>query len=172
MLKILGSIFLIMGFGVIGLVVARNLSLRPLELRQVQNGLKMLETEILYGLTPLPEALSRVSNQISFPINKLFSQSSNYLKNGEGLTAGEAWEISLNELEQESSLLAEDIEILISFGKGLGGSDRDEQTKHLKLVQDHLKNAEFKAEKIKETNQKVYKYLGFSFGAVIALILV
>lgn len=172
MVKILGSLFLIVGFGAIGLVIARNLSLRPLELRQVQNGLKMLETEILYGLTPLPEALLRVSAQINYPIDKLFFQSSESLKNGEGLTASEAWEISLEELEKESSLLKEDIDILISFGKGLGGSDRDEQTKHLKLVQDHLKNAEFKAEKLKEANQKIYKYLGFSFGAIIALVLV
>lgn len=171
MLKILGALFLILGCGLIGLVIARNLSLRPLQIRYVENGLNILETEILYGLTPLPEALKNVGRQVSYPVNELYLRSSSYLKNGDGLTAGEAWDLSLAELEKESALLPEDIDILSNFGRSLGGSDCEEQRKNLKLAKEHLKNIEYKAEKIKEKNQKIYKYLGFSFGTVIALIL-
>lgn len=160
-----------MGTGTVGLIIARNFSLRPQQLRHLKSALQMLETEVLFGLTPLPLGLQRVGKKMAFPINKLFEITGDYLNRGEGLTAGEAWEIALKELELESALLPEDLDILLYFGQSLGGSDREEQYKNFKLVQEHLKNAEDKAERLKAKNAKIWKYLGFSFGGVIALIL-
>jgi len=171
MLKFLGAIIIILCSGIIGLVVARNYSLRPQELRYLRNGMQMLETEILYGLTPLPQALQRVGSRLPRPINKLYIQTAALLINGEGSIAAEAWGKALENLEQESSLLPEDLDILYYFGQSLGGSDREEQGKNLKLVQEHLKNMEEKAENLKEKNQKLWQYLGFSMGTIIALVL-
>ena len=81
---------LIMSTGIVGLVIARNISLRPQQIRHIKSGLQMLETEMLYGLTPLPQALKRVGARIASPINLLFITSSQYLERGEGITAGEA----------------------------------------------------------------------------------
>lgn len=171
MLRIIGAIMLIMGTGTVGLVIARNFSLRPQQIRHLKSALQMLETEVLFGLTPLPLGLQRVGKKMASPINKLFLITGKHLSKGEGLTAGEAWEIALKELEQESALLLEDLDILLYFGQSLGGSDREEQHKNFKLVQEHLKNAESKAEELKIRNTKMWQYLGFSFGGVIALIL-
>ena len=171
MLKVVGAMLLIMSTGIVGLVIARNISLRPQQIRHIKSGLQMLETEMLYGLTPLPQALKRVGARIASPINLLFITSSQYLEKGEGITAGEAWELALNELEQESALLSEDLDILLYFGQSLGGSDKEEQSKNLKMVQEHLKNVEQKAEESKARNTKLWQYVGFSLGAVIALIL-
>jgi stage III sporulation protein AB len=96
---------LVMGTGTVGLIIARNFSLRPQQLRHLKSALQMLETEVLFGLTPLPLGLQRVGKKMAFPINKLFEITGDYLNRGEGLTAGEAWEIALKELEQESALL-------------------------------------------------------------------
>jgi stage III sporulation protein AB len=167
----MGAVMLIIASGIVGLVVARNYSLRPQQIRYLQNAMQMLETEILYGLTPLPLALKRVGKRLPHPINDLFYKTADLLIEGEGLTAGEAWEIALHDLEEESALLPEDLDILVYFGQSLGGSDREEQSKNLKLVKEHLINMEKKADQLKEKNQKLWQYLGFSLGAIIALIL-
>jgi len=171
MLKIIGAIMLIIGLGIVGLVVARNYSLRPQQIRYLQNGIKMLETEMLFGLTPLPQALKRIGKRMPYPIDKFYILTADLLINGEGLTAAEAWEMGLEELDQNSALLPEDLDILLYFGQSLGGSDREEQSKNLRLVQEHLRNAEIKAEQLKEKNQKLWQYLGFSLGTIVALIL-
>ena len=62
---------LVMGTGTVGLNIARNFSLRPQQLRHLKSALQMLETEVLFGLTPLPLGLQRVG-KMAFPINKLF----------------------------------------------------------------------------------------------------
>lgn len=171
MIKIIGALFLIMALGIVGLVIAGNYSLRPQQIRYMQHGLQMLETEMLYGLTPLPIALKRVGKKLPHPIHQLFFRTADLLVNGEGITAGEAWEEALSELSEESALLPEDLDVLLYFGQSLGGSDREEQSKNLKLVQEHLKVLERKAEDLRAKNQKLWKYLGFSLGTVIVLIL-
>ncbi|MGI6225447.1 MAG: stage III sporulation protein AB, partial [Peptococcales bacterium] len=71
----------------------------------------------------------------------------------------------------ESALLPEDLDVLLLFGQSLGGSDREEQEKNLRLVKEQLSTLERKAEELKAKNKKLWQYLGFSMGAVIALIL-
>jgi len=169
--KLIGAIFLIMGLGISGLVIARNYSLRPQQLRYLHHGLQMLETEMLYGLTPLPIALKRVGKRLPFPIGRFYLVVADFLVKSEGMTAGEAWEKALKDLEEVSSLLPEDLDVLLYFGQSLGGSDREEQEKNLKLVKEQLTNLEQKAEEAKAKNQKLWQYLGFSLGGVIVLIL-
>jgi len=169
--KFIGALFLISGMGISGLVIARNYSLRPQQLRYLQHGMQMLETEMLYGLTPLPIALRRVAKRIPFPIGRFYSLVAEFLVNGEGITAGEAWEKALRDLEEESALLPEDLDILLYFGNSLGGSDKEEQGKNLRLVKEQLTNLERKAEDLKAKNQKLWQYLGFSLGGVMVLIL-
>lgn len=171
MVKLIGVILIIAGLGIVGLVIARNYSLRPVQLRYMHHGLQMLETEILYGLTPLPIALRRVGKGVPYPIGQFFDITASLLVKGEGTTAGEAWAMGLNILGEESALLPEDLDVLLLFGQSLGGSDREEQEKNLRLVKEQLSTLELKAEELKGKNKKLWQYLGFSMGAVIALIL-
>jgi len=172
MLKLCGALLIIMALGIVGLVIAGNYSLRPQQLRYLIHGIKMLETEMLYGLTPLPIALKRVGKKLPAPVGQFFLNTADFLIKGEGLTAGEAWEMALNDLANESALLPEDLDVLLYFGQGLGGSDREEQSKNLNLVKEQLLNQERKAEELRAKNQKLWQYLGFSLGAVIVLILI
>ena len=77
-----------------------------------------------------------------------------------------------SELAEESALLMEELDILLYFSQSLGVADREEQGKSLRLVKEQLMNMEKKAEELKEKNQKLWQYLGFSLGAVIALVLI
>ncbi len=172
MFKMVGAILIIIGSGITGLIIARNYSLRPQQIRYLRNGMQMLETEILYGLTPLPEALRRIGQRLPFPIGQFYLRTSELLTHGEGLPAFEAWEIALRDLQDNSALLAEDLDILYYFGQSLGGSDRQEQEKNLRLVLEQLRQLEIKAEELKVKNKKLWQYLGFSLGAVVVLILI
>jgi len=131
----------------------------------------MLETEIYYSLTPLPEALSRVGKRFESEIGQFFFQVSQLMTGNEMLTADEAWKKSLNWLKENSFLTESDIDILKNFGFNLGCSDREEQIKHLKLVQQQLLHQEGNAEKEREKNERMWRHMGFWGGLLIVIIL-
>ena len=156
--------------GWVGLTVAKNYHSRPWELRFLCSALQMLETEIVYASTPLPDALKKIAGRIQNPVTLLFETASNTLKTGEGCSAGEAWTAALKKYTQVTSLIKADLDILYSFGHGLGASDKNEQVKILQLTREQLKNQEISAETERIKNEQIWRMLGFLIGLVIVFI--
>lgn len=154
-----------------GLIIAHSYASRPEYIKTLRSALRMLETEISYALTPLPEALNRVGNRIGGPVGYFLISVSVQLSTEYSPTSGEVWESCLAELGTETSLTAGDFDILRSFGYTLGISDRDDQIKNLRLAQEQLKNQEYTAEKLRESNQKMWRTIGFLGGLAVVFIL-
>lgn len=172
MLKLLGSAAVVFSCTLIGMTVASSYRRRPGEIRALQNALQMLETEVSYGATPLPDALSYVAERSDSRVALLFNLASQELMTMRGITAREAWETALKEYYPKSALNRSDRAILQELGNSLGISDREDQVKHLILAKEQLKLEQAKAEEDSLKNTKVYNYLGFLGGLTIVLVLI
>ncbi|MEW6065423.1 stage III sporulation protein AB [Desulforamulus profundi] len=172
MLKFLGAAAVVFSCTLIGMTVASSYSRRPGEIRSLLNALQMLETEVSYGATPLPEALTHVAERCDPRVAPLFSRTGEELMTMRGITAREAWETALNQYYPKSALTRADRGILLELGNSLGVSDREDQVKHLVLAKEQLKLEQTKAEEASLKNTKVYNYLGFLGGLTIVLILI
>ncbi|MBO8137305.1 MAG: stage III sporulation protein AB [Desulfotomaculum sp.] len=172
MLKLIGAALILCACACTGFSVARDYRRRPVELRLLQSALQMLETEISYGATPLPDALEQVGKRCESTVSSLFMITSQNLLKGEGITAGEAWEEALKKFHRKSSLKTSDLEVLRVLGSSLGISDREDQVKHLRLAREQLKIEAAKAEEEAAKNVKLYNYLGFLGGLTIILIFI
>lgn len=171
MVKLVGALVIVAASGVAGQVVARGYARRPLELDFLQSALQMLETEIAYGATPLPEALVRIAGHQPAPVGPFLCRVAELLRGGEGRTAGEAWLQALGEHYQRMALNAGDREILAAFGANLGASDRNDQIKHLRLAVTRLGVAAEAARRDGTVNARLWQYLGVLGGTALALIL-
>ncbi|MCG0274974.1 MAG: stage III sporulation protein AB [Thermosediminibacteraceae bacterium] len=169
--KILGSILVIFSSTMIGFTIAGFYKQRPRALRNFQIALSMLETEIDYGQSPLPEALNNVSKRCESSISMFLKRVRQLLLSLEGYTAGEAWEIALKEFKAQFPLNESDFEILAAFGKYLGSSDKDDQIRNLKLTLSQLKQQETLAIEERQKNEKLWKYLGVLSGLTVVLLL-
>ncbi|KYO65826.1 stage III sporulation protein SpoIIIAB [Thermovenabulum gondwanense] len=170
--KIIGGLLILFSSSSIGFIVAKYYGERPKLLRQLQNALSMLETEINYSNSPLPEALRNVALRCDKDVSFLFSKTKEYINSTEGLTAAEAWEKALKAFSRTKSLNETDMEILDAFGKYLGTSDREDQINKLRLTLSQLRSQEHKAIEEKEKNERVWKYLGVMTGLLIVLLLI
>ncbi|GAW94158.1 stage III sporulation protein SpoIIIAB [Calderihabitans maritimus] len=170
MTKLLGAGLTVVACGLMGITVSRNYTLRPMQLRALQSALQMLETEMVFTATPLPEALERIGRHSSLPLSLLFCGASQHLKGNEGYTAAEAWEKALDSFAEYTALTTEDQEILRRFGQGLGNSSTEEQVKNLALAREQLKQQEAKAENVRQRQEKLWRNLGFVVGLVLVLI--
>jgi stage III sporulation protein AB len=168
-IKLLASGLVVFACGLIGMTIATGFARRPGQLRMMQSALRLLETEIAYGATPLPEALEKIGRACDPPVSTFFTEVRRTLSRATGCTAAEAWEAGLQELRAESAFKPDELAVLRSFGLGLGSSDRHEQQKNIRLAMEQLKIEEEKAESERKQEQ-MWRYLGFLVGLVVILV--
>ena len=172
LLKIIGGFLIILASGLLGILFSNRLSIRHKELANLRRLMQMLETEVTYGATPLPVALSSVSNKSEGLISSFFSSISEHLSDRIFYTVREAWTDSAEAVLTHSSLLRADIELIKSFGSTLGCSDREDQKKHFQLFYLQLRHQEEAALEEINRSAKMYRSLGFLLGIAVFVILV
>lgn len=167
---IIGYIGLIIGFGCLGILKARQVKRRPREIREMINALVLLDTEIYWGVTPLPEAFGVLKKRTETPWQEFFAESEEKLRNGEN--ASSAWEKTIRQHKKKCCLTEEDWKIIGEIGKGLGRSDRNEQHKQLEIAQRHLNSIDEKARQQADSKAKMWSYLGFLGGMAVVIIMI
>ena len=170
-MKFIGALIVIIAFGLIGLTIGRNFKRRPEELRALQGSLQLLETEIVYGATPLPEAFNRIAKLFNTEIGRIFDLCKENLRTKNGMTIQVAWEAALDAQYQHTSLAKGDIEVLRSLGTALGMSDRNDQQKHIRLAIGKLQTEEKRAIDDAQKYAKTWNYLGFLCGLTLVILI-
>lgn len=170
-MKILGGSIIIITCGWLGLTVAQGYRARIEQLRQLNAGLKMLETEIVYTATPLSLALGRVGMQLNGPVAAFFAGVARALMENAGAGAMMAWEKGLEELAGEAALQPQDLEIIKSLGPMLGISGVDDQVKNLELARQLLGQQLVIAQEACHRLGKMWNTLGFLLGITLVLLL-
>ncbi|MDN5345450.1 MAG: stage sporulation protein [Clostridia bacterium] len=171
MVKMLGGGLVILTCSILGLEVARSFSARIEQLRQFNAGLKMLETEIAYGATPLPLALARVGKHLDGPVALFFQAAARKLREDPAGGALAAWEEGLKELSQKGALRPGDREIIRSLGPMLGNSTADDQVKNLELTRQLVGQQQLAALEENNRQGKMWRTLGFLLGVTLVLLL-
>ncbi len=167
---ILGCIAIIAGCGCMGLWSANRIRRRPVELREGLMALALLDTEIVWGSTPLPEAFGVVKERTDTPWKEFFGELQERLQRGE--SASTAWQETILAQNLHFCLKKEDWQVIRDVSKGLGQSDSTEQHKRLELVQRQLALMKDQAGIWSEKQAKMWSYLGFLCGIAGVLILI
>lgn len=170
-LKLMGGILIVSATSWAGIESAQRFQQRPRQLREIQSCLQMLETEISYGLTPLPKALEKVALSVEGRIGEFFLLVQQELLYNQGMTMRIAWNKGLEFLRKCCALNDCDLNILRIFGTTLGMSDRYDQVKHLKLVMSQLSAAETGAWEEKVKNVRMCRALGVLGGLAVVVLL-
>lgn len=170
MIKILGAVLIIMATSLIGFEVSKKLIARPKHIRDLRSALQILEAEIMYGHSPLKEAVLTLAKQIPAPISILFTDFASRLGSA-NQSVSSAWKESLEVVRKQSELQQKEIDILLQFGETLGKHDRESQQKQIQLALVHLEREEADAADKQLKYDKMARSLGFFAGLLIAILL-
>lgn len=156
----------------IGFLHGRTYSDRLNNLIYLEQCIRSLETEIVYGSTPLPEALTNIYIKGNPKVSFIFEEIKiDLLSNKRG-------EIYLSFLSIEDLLYnklhlkKEDVETFLSLGRVLGTSNRIDQEKSLSITLNQISGLILEARKERNKNEKLYKTLGLITGIGIIIILI
>jgi stage III sporulation protein AB len=171
MLKLLGAVLIVLAGTLAGFKRAAQYADRPRHIRGLIAALQRLETEIQYGYTPLPEALRRIGMQSKEPLRAFFTTAAEEMSPPHNCSAEEAVQRSIEVHWSRASLKGTEKEIFRQLSCTLGTSDRSNQSTHIALALQQLKQEETAAREEQGKYEKVSKSLGLLLGALIVILI-
>lgn len=171
MLKLIGAVLVLVSASMVGWQISGSYARRPLQIRALLVALQMLETEIVYGMTPLSRAFVKVGKRVDAVVGKLFLLAAEMLETERAQSAEEALHLAMERQWPHTSLRKQEKEVLASLGLVLGSSDREDQEKHLRLAVTHLRGLEEEARLEQAKYEKMYKSLGFLGGLLVVILM-
>jgi len=171
MIKLIGAAVILVSGTMIGWQIGRSYALRPVQLQAFLLALQTLESEIVYGATPLHRAFVKLGNRIGHAVGQIFLTAAERLLSGESQSTRECWQAALEKHWPETALRRQEKEVLLSLGHVLGHSDREDQQKHLRLAMSHLHSLEQEARQEQAKYEKMYKSLGFLGGLLVVILM-
>lgn len=136
-----------------------------------KKALCILESEISYGRTPLPEAFREMAARTGGSISVFFDTVSGKLCQGTG-RMDEIWRSSLQEVMKEGEMGKEDIRELEELGNTLGYLDTGMQLRSIQLYRKRLEISLESWEGEREKRTRFYPVLGIACGVLICLLMI
>lgn len=164
------SIFIISTY--IGFAYGETFKRRKDELKEVLKALTILENDIVYGATPLPEAFEKLSHKLCEPCSLFVKAITNRLIKGDVESVYDGAIKEFASLENKFYLYAEDKKIMDDFFKSLGESGVYGQEKIFSLAIEGIKMNLREANESARKNIKLYRYLGICLGTMIIIFII
>jgi len=171
-LKVIGCILILCASTTAGFLYSDNFRKRVSQLNELQRCLHQLRNEILYTYTPLTESFLNVSIKSKYPIRYIFESASNSLTTNKANNVYEAMKVAIDSNINDFNIKKEDIDILLDLSKSLGESDIEGQKSVFNLTIDNFKKQISEADEIMKKNVKLFRYLGFTMGAMLVILIV
>lgn len=139
-------------------------------LQNCQKAIGILEGEISFGRTPLPDAFREMALRTGGAVSVFFDTVSKKLCAGTG-RMDEIWRETLREVMTDGEMGREDIRELEEFGNTLGYLDSEMQLESIRLYRQRLDHSLKSWEKEREKRTRLYPALGIVCGVLICLLI-
>lgn len=171
MLKLIGAMLILLSATLFGFYQAQQYARRPKQIGDLIRALQRLETEIVYGSTPLPAALMQVAHTCPAPLHLLFRHAAEELLRAGGRSVQTIWQQTVAADWKLTSMKAGEQHIFRQLGSTLGLSDGADQVKHLRLAVQQLQGEWEGAQEERKRYESMWRSLGLLMGALIVILM-
>lgn len=171
-IKIVFNSLILIFSSIMGFALGNIYSKRAKNLLDLQYCVRVLQSEIINGSTPLPLALENVSLKGRGSIAKLFKCIRDDLINEKREDIYISFSLQEKILTSKYAFNSKDIEVFLYLGKILGKSNSRDQDKNMEFIISQLENHYIEADEEKSKNTKLYRTLGFLIGLGLVIILI
>lgn len=134
--------------------------------------LYLLQGEIRYGFTPLPEAVVVIAEKTAPEFRPFLNQIAKRLKSYREESFFAVWKEALEEQLKLQIIEPKFLEILMSMGETIGYLDKEMQEKTIDFAIEQIEDVIFQMKDQVIKNCRMYRSLGLSFGLLVVIILV
>lgn len=170
-LKISGSLLIVISSAILGMYYSFKDTFRINDLTEMKKALTVFKSEIEFSRTELWEAFTNVSERVAGPVGGIFICTAGELRKKSGQTAGGIWNDVIERKKNETYFLKEDLDAFFSFGKTLGYLDLNMQINSIDLCVQYIDQRIESLMISSSKTKKMYQSLGVLTGLLIAVIL-
>ena len=172
LIKTIGIICLILTGIIMGWSFVRDYEERILNLKQFRKMLILLKGEMSYNNAGIRELLVCIARRNDNVIGD-FLENVRTRFDFEDVTIQTAWSEATEEfLKEYTSLKESDRKYIKEFGMNLGTTDRDTQINNILVCMEHIELTIKELNDYKAQKCKMYKTLGVTVGAFLAILLI
>lgn len=171
MIKAIGIIILIVSCSLLGIYKSLQFSERLEHLIHLKWSLLMIQGDIRYQASPLPETLERLARKMEKTYEKIFLNIAERMQQKKGERFQDIWKEIWKEEGKTLSFQREDVDLLISFGENFSYLDKKMQMDAFEYVLQQLEEQIQDAKQKKQEGQKLYRTLGVMGGFFLAILL-
>ena len=172
MIKTIACAVILGASTIAGFIYSERLKYRVFQLNELQRAIYQLQNEITYVHALLPDAFKSVAIKSKEPIGELFNKASELLSDNNYENVYEVMSSAMNLVKSKLYLNSDDLNVILDLSKTLGESDIEGQMSIFSLTIANIKKQIKISEEFMNKNIRMYRYLGFSFGAVIVIVLI
>lgn len=170
MIKLAGALILMLGASGIGFGAAAQLRAKVSSLRALIGALELMERELSFRLTPMPDLLAGVAQKAQEPACYFFARCRDSLEQLGEKRLGELWRESLD-AEADLLLSSEETLIMAGLGEVLGRYDGEGQRQAIQSALTELQHCQLRAEEDVSRLGRMYSVLGMTAGALTVILL-
>lgn len=168
-IKLLGSLFVIIGCGSVGFGLAASQIREENSLRKLLRVLDFMYHELRYKMTPLPELCDSASKLSTGIIHQFFASLYSELSKQNVSDVKKCVDVTLAKFQSIPQLSAECISEL---GISLGRFDIEGQLTSIDSIRDMCKDKIAHLNDNKEVRLRCYRTLGICFGAALVILFI
>lgn len=172
MLRLLGSICLLIGSTGVGWSWRDRFKKELAQLYEIRQIMKMFQSEITYSHVPLQEACRRIGGQVKEPYRETLLQIHGQMLKNSGEDFGSIWRGQIENCMQHLTVGREEQRILYEFGECVGFMDERMQVEVLEQLIDKLQLAIDRQEKELANKCRVVMSLSVMGGMMAAILLI
>jgi stage III sporulation protein AB len=170
MLKFIGSVLVICCCTLLGLGATGRTKQRIKALNGLLAALEIMKSELSGMLTPMPELMELLSEEVSAPARDMFAACRRLLNEDGCRSFRESWRRSVLETA-DLCLLPEEAETLCELGVSLGRYNAEDQCRAIDKAAKRLELFLQLEEKDKAEKGKVNAFIGLGTGVTLAILL-
>lgn len=171
LLKLCGSLFVVIACGLLGLRLSNDYEGRIIKLNNFKKMIKVLKNEIAYNNESILEAIKRSSNTSDVQINEFLLNVIEIYQERE-VSLKEAWTRAVDNKLKKSGMIESDIELIKQVGINLGITCRATQIDYIDSFIGKIEILEEELYEKKEEKCKLYKSMGVMTGLFIVILFI
>ncbi|GHU60655.1 stage III sporulation protein SpoAB [Clostridia bacterium] len=171
MLRIIGALLVAGGMASAGIMAVWRMGERVRALSGMVAALDIIQTEISFRLTSIPDIIDMLAAGFPPPISSLFTDCQKNIGRLGELPFSAIWAKSVKSFS-EGTFKPRERETLLELGNVLGRYDSDGQTQAISYARRRFEGFLQNAEEEKSRQGKVYGALGIASGAAAMIVLI
>ena len=168
MVRLIGAVLVAAGGGCLGLQAAAELRRQGRTLRQLGDGLALLEQELELSASPLPRLLEQAAARSEGPAKELFQGCLQGLARLDREDFSTLWR---RLVQERNGLVQEGQALLLPLGDTLGRCDIQRQREALSAARRRMEELALQTEENSRRQGRVYQALGLSGGVFLTILL-